>query len=149
MVDQFMDCERGALVGYHRVERRLLASIDLSELSVKQLTLVLLHDENEVLLGMKKRGFGEGKWNGFGGKVEPGETILDAAVRELEEECGASVAPQELVQRALLTFIFEKNPKIMQVQNMRSARIGLTRANSVSKEICAGLGCVLSRVGAR
>jgi 8-oxo-dGTP pyrophosphatase MutT (NUDIX family) len=23
----------------------------------------------------------KGKWNGFGGKVEPGETILQAAVR--------------------------------------------------------------------
>lgn len=32
-----------------------------------------------VLLGMKKRGFGAGKWNGFGGKVQPGETIEEAA----------------------------------------------------------------------
>ena len=43
---------------------------------------------------MKKRGFGEGKWNGFGGKVEEGETILQAALRELKEECGASVASE-------------------------------------------------------
>lgn len=34
-----------------------------------------------VLLGMKKRGFGAGKWNGFGGKVQPGETIEEAARR--------------------------------------------------------------------
>ena len=39
-----------------------------------------------MLLGMKKRGFGTGKWNGFGGKVEVGETVADAAQRELEEE---------------------------------------------------------------
>ena len=26
-----------------------------------------------------------GKWNGFGGKLEPGETIEDAAARELTE----------------------------------------------------------------
>ena len=25
-----------------------------------------------------------GSWNGFGGKVDPGETSLEAAVRELE-----------------------------------------------------------------
>jgi 8-oxo-dGTP diphosphatase/2-hydroxy-dATP diphosphatase len=37
---------------------------------------------------MKKRGFGKGKWNGFGGKVEEGECIEDSAIRELEEECG-------------------------------------------------------------
>ena len=37
---------------------------------------------------MKKQGFGEGKWNGFGGKVEPGENPEQAAVRELWEETG-------------------------------------------------------------
>lgn len=42
----------------------------------------------EVLLGLKKRGFGEGKLNGFGGKVEPGETCEQGARRELTEECG-------------------------------------------------------------
>jgi 8-oxo-dGTP pyrophosphatase MutT (NUDIX family) len=39
-----------------------------------------------VMMGMKKRGFGTGKWNGFGGKVEAGESNEGAAIRELEEE---------------------------------------------------------------
>ena len=39
-----------------------------------------------ILLGMKKRGFGTGKWNGFGGKVEAGESNEQAALRELKEE---------------------------------------------------------------
>lgn len=47
----------------------------------KILTLVLVHDATKVLLGMKKRGFGVGRWNGFGGKVEPNETIEEAAKR--------------------------------------------------------------------
>ena len=47
----------------------------------KLLTLVLVCNADKVLLGMKKRGFGEGRWNGFGGKVETGETIPEAAVR--------------------------------------------------------------------
>ncbi len=47
----------------------------------KLYTLVFLVDDDRVLLGMKKRGFGAGKWNGFGGKVEPGETIEEAAIR--------------------------------------------------------------------
>lgn len=41
-----------------------------------------------VLLGLKKRGFGTGKWNGFGGKVEANENIRQAAVREMKEEAG-------------------------------------------------------------
>ncbi len=39
------------------------------------LTLCLIVDDGRILLGMKKRGFGAGRWNGFGGKVEEGESI--------------------------------------------------------------------------
>ena len=35
----------------------------------------------QVLLGYKKRGFAAGRWNGFGGKVQPNESIEDGAVR--------------------------------------------------------------------
>ena len=62
----------------------------------KVLTLVLLRQENWVLLGMKKRGFGVGKWNGFGGKLEPGETVVEAAAREVREECGYIVNTTDL-----------------------------------------------------
>ena len=50
----------------------------------KLLTLVFLlrtQPTPQVLLGYKKRGFAHGRWNGFGGKVEPNETIREAAVR--------------------------------------------------------------------
>ena len=44
---------------------------------MKLLTLVIPVDDDKtrkrVLLGLKKRGFGEGYYNGFGGKVERGE----------------------------------------------------------------------------
>jgi 8-oxo-dGTP diphosphatase/2-hydroxy-dATP diphosphatase len=61
----------------------------------KQLTLCIPHQENRVLLGMKKRGFGVGRWNGFGGKLEQGETIEQAAVREAREECGIEISDME------------------------------------------------------
>jgi len=55
-------------------------------------TLIIVHDDARVLLGFKKRGFGQGRWNGFGGKIEAGETPPDAAIRELREECGLEAA---------------------------------------------------------
>ncbi|KND48168.1 MAG: pyrophosphohydrolase [Parcubacteria bacterium C7867-006] len=45
----------------------------------------------KVCLAMKKRGFGAGRWNGVGGKVESGETIEDAAKREAKEEIGVNI----------------------------------------------------------
>lgn len=44
-------------------------------------TLVLVVQPSRILLGMKKRGFGAGLWNGFGGKVQTGESIEEAAHR--------------------------------------------------------------------
>ncbi len=49
-------------------------------------TLLYVVRGGEILLIHKKRGIGAGKLNGAGGKVDPGETTLEAAVREFEEE---------------------------------------------------------------
>jgi mutator protein MutT len=57
-----------------------------------------------VCLAMKKRGFGKGRWNGAGGKVEQGETIEDAAKREVEEEIGVSLEQMEKVAELEFTF---------------------------------------------
>jgi 8-oxo-dGTP diphosphatase len=43
-----------------------------------------------------------GKWNGLGGKLEPGETPEECARRELLEESGMAV--QNLIYKGLLTF---------------------------------------------
>lgn len=74
----------------------------------RMLTLSLVLQGSRLLLGMKKRGFGEGRWNGFGGKVEPGETIEDAAARELFEEAG--IQAQAMHKVGVLTFEFTANP---------------------------------------
>jgi mutator protein MutT len=54
------------------------------------LTLLYLRKDDHVLLAMKKRGFGKGKWNGVGGKIEPQETTEQALVRECQEEIGCT-----------------------------------------------------------
>jgi 8-oxo-dGTP pyrophosphatase MutT (NUDIX family) len=64
----------------------------------------------EVLLGLKKRGFGTGKYSGFGGKVEDGETIAAAAVRELEEEASIRVDERDLRPVGHMTFLFPNRP---------------------------------------
>lgn len=43
-----------------------------------------------------------GKWNGLGGKLEPGETPEECAAREILEESGLTV--RDLVFKGLLTF---------------------------------------------
>jgi len=61
---------------------------------MKHVTLLFLRENGKLLLAMKKRGFGVGKWNGVGGKVETDETYEQAAIRECQEEVG--VTPQLL-----------------------------------------------------
>ncbi len=78
----------------------------------KLLTVCFILRKNEILLAMKKRGFGEGKWNGYGGKVADGETVEAAAKRETAEESG--VRPELLDKRAILTFEFESDPVLLE-----------------------------------
>lgn len=66
----------------------------------------------QILLGMKKKGFGQGKYNGFGGKLEAGETSSAAAVRELAEECGIVANEDDLKPAGELQFIFPANPEL-------------------------------------
>jgi len=74
----------------------------------KQCTLVLLHPgDGRILLGRKKHGFGAGKYNGFGGKVEPGETLLNCALREMHEESGVTLRGEDCVHTGFLVFRFE------------------------------------------
>lgn len=63
---------------------------------------------DEVLLIMKKRGFGRGKWNAPGGKVRPGEDPEAAAVREVREETG--VTPVGLKHHGIIEFVFDGQP---------------------------------------
>lgn len=79
----------------------------------KLFTLCVVHQGPKILLGMKKVGLGAGRWNGFGGKVEAGESIEAAALRELREEvCIEAIG---IAQKGVLEFSFDNDPKILEV----------------------------------
>jgi len=64
----------------------------------------------EVLLGLKKTGFGTGKIVALGGHIEPGESAAEAAAREVTEESGIQVLPGALAEAARVTFRFPVRP---------------------------------------
>lgn len=58
-------------------------------------TLTFIVQDGRILLMRKKRGLGAGKINGPGGRLEPGESVLECAIREVQEElCITPVNPQ-------------------------------------------------------
>ncbi len=69
----------------------------------RKYTLTFLLRDDQILLAMKKRGFGADKWNGVGGKLEEGETMEQAMVRECQEEIG--VTPKAYSKVAFHDFI--------------------------------------------
>ncbi len=70
----------------------------------------LLDKENgRVLIAMKKRGFGAGKWNGVGGKLQEGESVEEALVRETNEEIGVNL--KSFRKAGIIKFYFSGEDK--------------------------------------
>ncbi|PSP55844.1 8-oxo-dGTP diphosphatase [Halobacteriales archaeon QS_1_67_19] len=67
-------------------------------------------EDGAVLLIRKKRGLGEGKLVGPGGKVEGDETPCECVVREVEEEIGVTPRAPEKVGE--FEFVFGEGPEM-------------------------------------
>ncbi len=81
----------------------------------KILSLLFLRKDDSVLLAMKKRGFGIGRWNGVGGKIEEGESVEQAMIRETQEEIGVTPVNYEKVGELLFDEFFKGAPTLMRV----------------------------------
>ena len=81
-----------------------------------QQTICLVVRGEEVLLGIKNTGFdgglGIGRWNGYGGHIESGETIRRTSVRETEEESTLITREEDLIPACHLIFVFAGKPKV-------------------------------------
>lgn len=72
---------------------------------MKLATLCYVMDGNKTLMlyrNKKENDYHEGKWNGLGGKLDPGETPEECAIREVKEESGLSV--RNPILKGLITF---------------------------------------------
>lgn len=76
----------------------------------KHAVITYIFSGDKVLLIHKKRGLGAGKVNAPGGHIEPGETEMEAAVRETEEEVG--LTPHNLKEVGNLYFQFTNGLKM-------------------------------------
>lgn len=74
--------------------------------AVEEAVLCFIRDrkKNKVLLIHKKTGLGAGLINAPGGRIEPGETPMEAAVRETDEEVGLKVTDLQPVGNLYFQF---------------------------------------------
>ena len=73
-------------------------------------TLLFVIKDDQILLIRKKRGLGAGKINGPGGRIEPGETPMECAIRETTEEL--CIMPINVKPAGELFFHAEDMPRI-------------------------------------
>jgi 8-oxo-dGTP diphosphatase len=85
---------------------KALSDVDWTSWKPDRATLLFVVDEasERILLIRKKRGLGAGKVNGPGGRIEPGESALACAIREVEEEL--CVTPTGVTESGELSFQF-------------------------------------------
>jgi 8-oxo-dGTP diphosphatase len=84
---------------------RRLSQIDWPRWNPKEkATLLFIMQPGRILLINKKTGLGAGKINGPGGRIDPGETAREGAIREVREEL--CVSPTGVREAGELSFQF-------------------------------------------
>ena len=95
----------------------MVLEIMFDENTASKRTICFPVTENDILLGMKLKGFGAGKYNGFGGKFDSSKgdkNMEDTAIRELREESELDADVHNLEYVALIDFDFPARPSFNQ-----------------------------------
>ena len=69
---------------------------------LNEATVCYLCKQGEIHLAMKTRKIGKGFWNGYGGGIEPGETIEECVLRELKDESGVIAKEEDIEKIAIV-----------------------------------------------
>ena len=75
--------------------------------------IVYNNQEDKILMCLRKKDPYKGLFNLVGGKVEPGESGLDSAYRELEEENG--IRKEDIILTNLMNFEYKMSSLQLQV----------------------------------
>jgi 8-oxo-dGTP diphosphatase len=118
------------LVLRRRITRAMRAHLDgyaaaatVRALDVVQVVGAALIDGDRVLVAQRSGGPYDGCWEFPGGKVEPGESDLQALVRECAEELGVVVAPERFLGEVPLDGVVAGGPPGTSTMRVWSARI--------------------------
>jgi len=75
--------------------------------------ITIIYQHLKILLGMKKVRFGKGKYNGFGGGLNPGENLEECAMRETFEEADIKIITPKKIGQILFQFDYEEQDHLV------------------------------------
>ena len=94
-----------------------LENVNLTDYSVHLADCVILTRDGKILMQQRPESWGKfaGVLNIFGGHVEENEAVIDGLIRELNEELGAKVKPEDVVFISALTEEFTNHTEVVHV----------------------------------
>lgn len=94
-----------------------LSKTDQGQFSARLADCVILTRDKKILMQQRPETWGKhaGVLNIFGGHVEVGEAVIEGLIRELREELGATVNPEDVVFIGAITEEFTNHTEIVHI----------------------------------